>query len=61
MQQSLDRLGPINRNLMTGFYKEGHTYEELAQQYGLSEVVVKTRLHRGRKKIRLKEDQYSPI
>ena len=60
-QRALDELGSPDRNLMAEFYKDGRTYRELAQQYGLSENAVKSRLHRAKKRIRLRENKYLPI
>lgn len=47
----LVRLPPRDRELIILFHKEEHTYQEISEITGLPITMIKTRLHRARKKL----------
>lgn len=53
LHQAIDRLSPDERGIITLFYMEEKTIDELAEVTGLSSSNVKVKLHRIRKKLYL--------
>lgn len=53
LHQAIDRLSPDERGIITLFYMEEKTVDELAEVTGLSSSNVKVKLHRIRKKLYL--------
>lgn len=53
LQKAIDRLSPDERGIITLFYMEEKTVDELAEVTGLSISNVKVKLHRIRKKLYL--------
>ncbi len=51
LEKGIELLSPDERGLITLFYMENHSVEEIAAVTGLSESNVKVKLHRIRKKL----------
>ncbi|MCP3916215.1 MAG: sigma-70 family RNA polymerase sigma factor [bacterium] len=47
----LARLGPLERELLIGFHREGRSIAELARDHGLPEGTVKSHLSRARRRL----------
>ena len=52
LQEALQRIGPLDRQLLLGLH-EGFCCAELAERFRRSESCVKTRIHRARRRVRL--------
>ncbi len=53
LDEALARLRPALRQLLSAYY-EGFSCGELAERFGISETLVKVRLHRGRARLRMR-------
>lgn len=51
IEKCLERLAPVDRELVILFHREEHTYEEISEILDLPITTIKTRLHRARKKL----------
>lgn len=51
IDQALDRLTPVDRELVILFHREEHSYEEISAITDLPVTTIKTRLHRARRKL----------
>lgn len=52
LKQELEQLEPIDRSLVEGKYLSGASVRELAEQFGLTERAVESRLLRARRQLR---------
>lgn len=51
IDEAMDRLAAIDRELIILFHREEHSYEEISAITGLPVTTIKTRLHRARRKL----------
>lgn len=56
MQRAIDRLEPVDRQLLLGFH-EGFCCAELSVRSSRSEQCVKTRIHRARRRVQLEVEE----
>ncbi len=52
IRQALDKLNPIDRDLLRGRFMDEETYEALQKRHGLSYSAVGIRLHRAKRRLR---------
>ncbi|MDO9575692.1 MAG: sigma-70 family RNA polymerase sigma factor [bacterium] len=52
IEEALVNLPLIDREIVIFFYKEGKSYKEIGEILNIPVTTIKTRLHRGRKKLR---------
>ncbi|MEM7204468.1 MAG: RNA polymerase sigma factor [Planctomycetota bacterium] len=52
IEHALAALRPIEREVLLGFHREGHSVDELAAQHGVPVNTVKSHLHRARQRLR---------
>lgn len=52
LQHSLKSLTGIERAVLLGFHRDGHSLERLAQQHAMPVNTVKSHLHRARRRLR---------
>lgn len=51
IEEAVNMLNPRDALIITLFYLEGHSVEDVSRQTGLSEANIKVRLHRARKQL----------
>jgi RNA polymerase sigma-70 factor (ECF subfamily) len=51
IEQAMDQLAAIDREIVVLFHKEEYSYQEISEITGLPITTIKTRLHRARKKL----------
>lgn len=57
LERLLARLAPIERELLTGFHRDGLSIRELAARHALPEGTVKSHLHRARRELARREER----